>query len=531
MKNCTRWIVALAVPLILLPHFANGQEVTEQEARQEYDKYYSKTEGQLEYAVRHILVAQREQADAALQRITSGEPFAKVAAEVSQDPGSSGRGGELGWSLAEVYVPEFSRAVRALAPKGLSPLPVRTPFGWHVVEVTDVRERQVPPFESVRERIVEVLRKAKKKEPVPVGVDENPAAANDQDHAATARALLASANQGDATAQYKLGQMYANGRGVPIDAKESIRWYRLAADQGHAKAQHALGVAYNTGSGVSQDDREAAKWYRLAADQGLAWSQFNLGVVYGRGQGVAQDYAESIKWYRLAADQNFAQAQYAMGVMYATGRGVAQSVKSAVPWFRLAAVQGFVNAQSDLGEMYWRGFGVPQDFKEAAKWTRLAAEQGDVDSQGLLGLLYSEGRGVPQDEKEAVKWYRLAADKGHASSQSNLGINYLRGSGVEQSYERALHWLRLAADQGIARAQSNLATMYYNGDGVAANLVVAYALYNVSAARDPTLKTTAVNRENLAKRLSDKEIAAAQDLAQELSKPKNLLAALDRYLR
>ena len=79
---------------------------------------------------------------------------------------------------------------------------------------------------------------------------------------------------------------------------------RLDAQQGDATAQFNLGWMYAKGEGVPQDDREAAQWFRLAADQGHATAQFNLGVMYANGQGVPQDYQEAAQWYRLAADQD-----------------------------------------------------------------------------------------------------------------------------------------------------------------------------------------------------------------------------------
>ena len=62
--------------------------------------------------------------------------------------------------------------------------------------------------------------------------------------------------------------MYANGRGVPEDDVEAVRWYRLAAEQGYANAQFLLGVMYSNGLGVPEDDVLAYMWYNLAAAQG-----------------------------------------------------------------------------------------------------------------------------------------------------------------------------------------------------------------------------------------------------------------------
>lgn len=62
--------------------------------------------------------------------------------------------------------------------------------------------------------------------------------------------------------------MYRDGRGVPQDDKEAVKWFRKAAEQGFATAQSNLGWMYEKGRGVPQDDKEAIKWYRKAADQG-----------------------------------------------------------------------------------------------------------------------------------------------------------------------------------------------------------------------------------------------------------------------
>ena len=80
-------------------------------------------------------------------------------------------------------------------------------------------------------------------------------------------ALRAQAEQGDAEAQYRLGFMYAEGRGVPQDDAEAVRWYRLAADQGDARAMSNLGGMYAGGRGVVQDYVQAHMWRNVAASR------------------------------------------------------------------------------------------------------------------------------------------------------------------------------------------------------------------------------------------------------------------------
>ena len=141
---------------------------------------------------------------------------------------------------------------------------------------------------------------------------------------------LAAAADGDAQAQFNLGAMHANGRGVPRNDKEAVGWYRKAAEQGHAQAQFNLGVMYANGPrfvclyrcGVARDDTEAVAWYRKAAEQGNADAQNNLGVMYAAGRGVARDDTEAVDWYRKSAEQGNVLAQQNLERMYADGRGV-----------------------------------------------------------------------------------------------------------------------------------------------------------------------------------------------------------------
>jgi hypothetical protein len=219
------------------------------------------------------------------------------------------------------------------------------------------------------------------------------------------------AEQGDATAQAKMGRAYFLGLGVPKDAAEALKWYRKAAEQGEPNAQVTLGFMYEKGQGVAQDYSEALGWYHKAAEQGNAIAQYNLGVMYANGHGVAQDYPEAIRWYRKAAEQGNAKAQFYLGAMYAHGLGVTQDYPAVVGWFRKAAEQGEPNAQSSLGFMYERGQGVAQDYPAAVGWYRQAAEQGNAMAQYNLGLMCANGKGVTQDYAEAYMWLNLAASK------------------------------------------------------------------------------------------------------------------------
>jgi TPR repeat protein len=130
----------------------------------------------------------------------------------------------------------------------------------------------------------------------------------------------------DGFAAYKLG-----------DYATALKFWRPLAEQGDASAQVKLGLMYEIGQGVLKDDAEAVKWYRNAAERGVAEAQANLGYMYSSGRGLPKDRHEAIKWYRKAAKQGHAAAQNSLGIMYARGEGAPKDNFLAYMWFFLAA--------------------------------------------------------------------------------------------------------------------------------------------------------------------------------------------------
>ncbi len=142
------------------------------------------------------------------------------------------------------------------------------------------------------------------------------------------------------------------------DYATALREWHPLAKQGDGGAQFMLGTMYAEGKGVPQDDAEALHWYRKAAEQGVAEAQFNLGVIYDRGRGVPQDYAEAVGWFRKAAEQGHAKAQLILGIMYGDGDGVPQDDAEAVKWSRTVPhrPQHCLGRQSELLSPHKPGF-------------------------------------------------------------------------------------------------------------------------------------------------------------------------------
>ena len=188
--------------------------------------------------------------------------------------------------------------------------------------------------------------------------------------------------------------------------------YKKLAENGNAEAQYKLGNCYESGKGVAEDDGEAVKWYRKSADQNYAHAQWWLGYCYQYGfirSVLPKDAPEAVKWYFKAADQGDSRSQYCLGYCYETGEGVVEDDAEAVKWYLKSAEQKWVEAQSRLGYCYSYGKGVAQDDAEAVKWTLKAANQGDNASQFSLGYYYEYGKGVAKNPIEAYKWYNLSS--------------------------------------------------------------------------------------------------------------------------
>ncbi|HVR98407.1 MAG TPA: peptidyl-prolyl cis-trans isomerase [Thermoanaerobaculia bacterium] len=136
-------------------------QVPEQELKAWYNEHIAEFSQEEQVRARHILAmvndqqtdeAAKQKVEAALRRVQGGEDFAKVAAEVSEDPGSKTKGGDLGFFKREAMVKEFSDAAFGAQPGQLVG-PVKSSFGYHIIEVTARQPGGRQPFEQVREQI------------------------------------------------------------------------------------------------------------------------------------------------------------------------------------------------------------------------------------------------------------------------------------------------------------------------------------------------------------------------------------------
>jgi len=134
--------------------------VSDADVKAEYDKLKLQ-QGDKEYKARHILVEKEEQAKQIIEQLKKGGNFAEIAKKESKDPGSGINGGDLDWNPPGTFVKPFSDAMVKLAKGKFTEAPIQTQFGWHVIQIDDVREAAPPPLDQVKPQITQELERRK----------------------------------------------------------------------------------------------------------------------------------------------------------------------------------------------------------------------------------------------------------------------------------------------------------------------------------------------------------------------------------
>ena len=129
---------------------------TDTELRAEFDSQLAGTP-LVEYQAKHILVDGEDVALKAIQQLQSGTDFGTLARRLSKDKTSAEKGGDLGWFAPNRMVRPFADAVALLKKGEYTKTPVQTQFGWHVIQLTNTRDRAPPAFDDVKEQLGQIV--------------------------------------------------------------------------------------------------------------------------------------------------------------------------------------------------------------------------------------------------------------------------------------------------------------------------------------------------------------------------------------
>jgi peptidyl-prolyl cis-trans isomerase C len=164
----------LTIEKMMETQLSGAVAATDAEAREFYEKNPDKFKQGATVRASHILLKvpseapeaakkpARTQIEGVLKRARSGEDFAALAKQYSQD-GSAVQGGDLGYFVREKMVPAFSQVAFSLEPGQISDV-VTTQFGFHIIKLTDKKAATTVPYEQVSGRIAEYLSGQKKQQ-------------------------------------------------------------------------------------------------------------------------------------------------------------------------------------------------------------------------------------------------------------------------------------------------------------------------------------------------------------------------------
>lgn len=261
--------------------------------------------------------------------------------------------------------------------------------------------------------------------------------------------FLEEARTGNALAMCDLGRMFEYGLDREKDMEQAQTWYAKAlhrflsveAQKPSRYVEYRIGKLYASGRGMEQDHLSAADWFAKSAEQGFPYAAYELGKMYRDGHGVEKDALRAAAWFAKAAEQDNGPAAYALARLLLTGgEGLAKDIPAAVRWLRRSAEAGNQFAQYRLGKLLLQGEDVPKDITEAIRWLTASAEQGSQYAQYALGKIYLLGKDTPRDQETAVRWLTLSAEQGNEHAQYLLNHMNDRLS-ILSSATRLLHHL------------------------------------------------------------------------------------------
>ena len=190
------------IQYVLISPKAFAKTVPDADAEAYYKEHQAEFERPKRLKTSHILVRvpptggseaenkSKAKVEEAIRRAKAGEDFGKLARELSEDTATAPQGGDLGFVGKGEMVPQFEEAVFALKKGEISPQPVRTPFGYHAIMVSDVQDGGVQPFRDAAAKIKEKLAAERSERAAQAKADEaRPALAAAKDFAAAAKNL------------------------------------------------------------------------------------------------------------------------------------------------------------------------------------------------------------------------------------------------------------------------------------------------------------------------------------------------------
>lgn len=143
-----------------LREYIRTHPITDAEMQKDYDRIKAEL-GDREYKARHILVGTEDEAKSVIAELKKGAKFDELARKLSKDDGTKAKGGDLEWQAPGTFDKDFSSVLVKLAKGKFTETPVKTRFGFHVIQLDDTRGAQHPPFAEVKANLSQRLQRTR----------------------------------------------------------------------------------------------------------------------------------------------------------------------------------------------------------------------------------------------------------------------------------------------------------------------------------------------------------------------------------
>ncbi len=192
--------------------------------------------------------------------------------------------------------------------------------------------------------------------------------------------------------------------------EQAFAEFSYLADEGDATAVYYLGKMYAQGLGVEKDDQKAIEYYQKAE------SAYNIDATYELAEILLKDaqgkedpkFEMGLKYLKRAAYAGQPDALYQLGTYSENGEVLEKNYKNAFGFYLMGALKGDARSQYKLSRLYLSGLGTPQDFENGVKWISRSARQGYVLAQLKLADLRASATPI-KSIPDAYAWYSVIA--------------------------------------------------------------------------------------------------------------------------
>jgi len=181
---------------------------------------------------------------------------------------------------------------------------------------------------------------------------------------------------------------------------KSLDTFYALAKEGDPKAQFNVGLIYAEGKGVNRDTYQAKEWYTKAAKQGNTAAQYNLAKLISATakEGMPQTLEQVRYWYEKAVEGGRKEAMNDLALLYLKGTGVKKNILKAFELFKKAALLGDAAAQVNVALLYAWGEALPHDKIKAYQNLKAALMQGRTEASPYLEQLCKESSWACQNQ-------------------------------------------------------------------------------------------------------------------------------------